>query len=408
MKKTRLKKYAELIVKMGINVQKGQDVIINCGLDQPEFVKMVVDYCYKFGARKVTVDWYYQPLDKLHNRYCSIKTLASVEKWQLEKWQHRVDTLPAILFIDSDNPDGLKGINEEKSAKARMKSYPLIKPFRDAMENKYQWCIAAVPGKEWAKKIFPNLSTAKAMEKLWEAILYTARVDEDPIKAWELHNKDLADRCAYLNSLHLKNLYYKSNNGTNFRVGLLPNALFMGGEEVTLDRNIHFNPNIPSEECFTSPRKGDIEGVVYASKPLSYNGQLIENFWFKFENGRVTEVHAEKGEEVLRHMVKMDDGASMLGEVALIPHKSPISDLNILFYNTLFDENASCHLALGTGFTNAIKDFEKYTNEELHEMGINESMIHVDFMIGNKDLSIVGETMSGEKIQLFKDGNWAF
>lgn len=408
MKKSVLKKYAELIAKTGINVQKGQDVIIRCDLDQPEFVKMVTEYCYKFGARKVTIEWSYQPLAKVHNKYCSVKTLATIEKWEEEKLKHNSLTLPALIWLDSEDPDGLKGMNEKKSAEAQRIRYPLIKPYRDAMENKYQWCIAAVPGKKWAKKVFPNLSVSQAMEKLWEAILYTSRVDENPIEAWKKHNEDLLHRCNYLNGLNLKSLTYKASNGTDFTVGLIENALFIGGGEETLGNKVYFNPNIPSEECFTTPKRGDIEGIVYSSKPLSYKGQLIENFWIKFEHGKVVDVHAEKNEHVLREMVSMDEGATMLGEVALIPYDSPISNLNILFYNTLFDENASCHLALGMGFPNCIKDFEKYSLEEIRQMGVNDSMIHVDFMIGTKDLSIVGTTKEGKQVQIFKDGNWAF
>lgn len=408
MKKSVLKKYAELIAKTGINVQKGQDVVIRCDLDQPEFVKMVTEYCYKFGARKVTIEWSYQPLVKVHNKYCSVKTLATIEKWEEEKLKHNSLTLPALIWLDSEDPDGLKGMNEKKSAEAQRIRYPLIKPYRDAMENKYQWCIAAVPGKKWAKKVFPNLSVSQAMEKLWEAILYTSRVDENPIEAWKKHNEDLLNRCNYLNSLNLKSLTYKASNGTDFTVGLIEKALFIGGGEETLGNKVYFNPNIPSEECFTTPKRGDIEGIVYSSKPLSYKGQLIENFWIKFEHGKVVDVHAEKNEHVLREMVSMDEGATMLGEVALIPYDSPISNLNILFYNTLFDENASCHLALGMGFPNCIKDFEKYSLEEIRQMGVNDSMIHVDFMIGTKDLSIVGTTKEGKQVQIFKDGNWAF
>lgn len=408
MKKSVLKKYAELIAKTGINVQKGQDVVIRCDLDQPEFVKMVTEYCYKFGARKVTIEWSYQPLAKVHNKYCSVKALATIEKWEEEKLKHNSLTLPALIWLDSEDPDGLKGMNEKKSAEAQRIRYPLIKPYRDAMENKYQWCIAAVPGKKWAKKVFPNLSVSQAMEKLWEAILYTSRVDENPIEAWKKHNEDLLNRCNYLNSLNLKSLTYKASNGTDFTVGLIEKALFIGGGEETLGNKVYFNPNIPSEECFTTPKRGDIEGIVYSSKPLSYKGQLIENFWIKFEHGKVVDVHAEKNEHVLREMVSMDEGATMLGEVALIPYDSPISNLNILFYNTLFDENASCHLALGMGFPNCIKDFEKYSLEEIRQMGVNDSMIHVDFMIGTKDLSIVGTTKEGKQVQIFKDGNWAF
>lgn len=369
---------------------------------------MVTEYCYKFGARKVNIEWSYQPLAKVHNKYCSVKTLATLEKWEEEKLKHNSLTLPALIWLDSEDPDGLKGMNEKKSAEAQRIRYPLIKPYRDAMENKYQWCIAAVPGKKWAKKVFPNLSVSQAMEKLWEAILYTSRVDGNPIEAWKKHNEDLLHRCNYLNSLNLKSLTYKASNGTDFTVGLIENALFIGGGEETLGNKVYFNPNIPSEECFTTPKRGDIEGIVYSSKPLSYKGQLIENFWIKFEHGKVVDVHAEKNEHVLREMVSMDEGAAMLGEVALIPYDSPISNLNILFYNTLFDENASCHLALGMGFPNCIKDFEKYSLEEIRQMGVNDSMIHVDFMIGTKDLSIVGTTKEGKQVQIFKDGNWAF
>lgn len=408
MQKTRLKKYAELIVKAGINVQKGQDVTIRCGLDQPEFVKMVCEYCYKAGARLVRVEWEYQPLAKLHNKYCSLATLSKVEKWEEEKMKHRAETLPAYIWLDSEDPDGLAGMNEQKAAKAQMNRFPIVKPYRDAMENKYQWCIAAVPSKKWAKKVFPELSNAQAMEKLWEAILLASRVDDDPLKAWKMHNKDLADRCAYLNSLHLKSLTYKASNGTNFKVGLMKDSIFLGGGEFTLGTQVYYNPNIPSEECFTTPRKGDIEGIVYASKPLSYRGKVIEDFYFRFEGGKVVEVHAKKNEEVLKQMVEMDKGAAMLGEVALIPYDSPISNMDILFYNTLFDENASCHLALGMGFYNCVRDFEKYDMKKLQEMGVNDSMIHVDFMIGTKDLSIIGEKENGEKIAIFKDGNWAF
>ena len=408
MNKTRLRKYANLIARTGVNIQKGQEVIINAELDQPEFVKMLVDECYKAGASKVSVDWTYQPLTKLNVRHCSAKVLGNLDKWQLEKWEHQADVLPCKIYIMSEDPDGLAGVNQKKYATAMASRSKQIKPIRNRMENKYQWCIAAVPGKGWAKKVFPGERTSVAVEKLWEAILSTSRVDENPIEAWNKHNADLKSRCDYLNSLGIKELKYKASNGTDFRVGLLPDAIFMAGGEETLGRGVYYNPNIPTEEVFTSPRKGDADGVVYSSKPLSYGGQLIDNFMFKFEKGKIVEVKAEQNEELLREIVNMDEGASFLGEVALVPYSSPIQESGILFYNTLFDENAACHLAIGRGFTNVIVDYDKFTEEELHAKGINDSIVHEDFMIGTADMSITAVCADGREVAIFKDGEWAF
>ena len=408
MNKTRLKKYANLIAVCGVNVQKGQEVFISAELDQPEFVKMVVEACYKAGAGKVTVDWSYQPLTKLHVRYESKKVLGSLADWQVEKWKHQAKVLPCKIYLISEDPDGLAGINQKKFAGAMAARSKIIKPIRNTMENKYQWCIAAVPGKAWAKKVFPGEKTNAAVEKLWEAILSTSRVYEDPIAEWEKHNANLKAKCDYLNSLGIKELKYKSANGTDFRVGLLPNALFMAGGEDTLGSNVYYNPNIPSEEVFTSPRRGDADGIVYSSKPLSYAGQLIDNFWVKFEGGKVVDVGAEQNESLLREIIAMDEGAAYLGEVALVPFSSPINQSNLLFYNTLFDENAACHLALGRGFTNVLVDYEKYTHEETKELGINDSIVHEDFMIGTADMSITAVTNDGREVAIFKDGEWAF
>jgi len=408
MQKKRLKKYAKLIVKCGLNVQKGQLVFIDCGIDQPEFVAMVVEECYKSGAKRVKVNWSYMPVTKLNYDYRSLETLSEVTEVEKAELQEKVDKLPCKLWLESDDPDGLNGTDSEKIAKAGMARFPIIKPYRDAMENKYQWCIAAVSGKEWAKKIFPDLSEKKAVEKLWEAILYTSRVDENPVAAWKEHNANLASRCKFLNDYKFDKLEYKSANGTDFTVGLNPVGKFCGGGEYTIGKKrVYFNPNIPSEEVFTSPVRGIAEGKVVATKPLSYQGKLIENFWMRFENGKVVEVHAEKNQDVLEKMISMDEGAAYLGECALIAYDSPINNTGILFYSTLFDENASCHLALGRGFNDCIENYEKLTVEECEKLGVNSSMIHVDFMIGSADMSIVGVTKDGKRVQIFKDGNWA-
>ncbi len=408
MKQTVLRNYARLIARVGANIQKGQDVLIFCGLDQPKFVQLLVDECYKAGARKVKVEFDYQPLFKLDVRHQTVTTLSKVEEWEKARLQHYVDTLPCRIMLDSDDPDGLKGINQAKMAKADRKRWPIVKPYWDEMENKYQWCIAAVPGAAWAKKLFPELPKGKAIEKLWEAILFTSRVTEDPVAAWEAHDKDLEDRCAYLNSLGIAELRYRGDNGTDLTVGMIPEAEFKGGGDRTKNSGVFFNPNIPTEECFISPMRGKAEGIVYATKPLSYNGELIENFSVRFENGKAVEVKAEKNQALLEQMISMDEGAAYLGECALVPVDSPISESGLLFYNTLFDENAACHLALGMGFADTIRGFENMTLDECRELGVNDSMEHVDFMIGYEGLDIDAVTRDGSIVPVFRRGKWAF
>ncbi len=408
MTKTRLKKYAELIAKCGANVQKGQDVLINAELDQPEFIEMLVKECYKAGARRVLVDWIHQPLTALNVKYCSRKTLGEMDEWQIKKWEWQADVLPCKIFITSEDPDGLAGVDQKKFAESSAKRSKIIKPIRLKMENKYQWCIAAVPGKKWAKKVFPDLKVNAAVEKLWEAIFTAARVTEDPIAEWAKHNANLAKKCEYLNSLNIRKLVYKSSNGTDLTVGMIPEATFMAGGEKTHGRGVYFNPNIPTEEVFTSPKRGEAEGIVYSSMPLSYGGQLINDFWFRFEGGKIVEFGAKENEDMLREMLNMDEGAAYLGECALGPYSSPLRASGILFYETLFDENAACHLAIGRGFSGVLRDAEKHTESEAHELGINDSVIHVDFMIGTSDMDITAITESGEEIAIFRSGEWAF
>ena len=407
MKKTVLREYARLIVRCGVNVQKGQEVMILAGLDQPEFVQMVVEEAYKAKAKKVIVEWTYQPLEKLAVRYQSLKTLGTVEEWEKARQEHFCETLPCRIYLESEDPDGLKGVNMEKEAKARQLRYPIIKPYRDRRENRDQWCIAAVPGIAWAKKVFPGMRASAAVEKLWEAILFTARATDDPIAAWEAHNADLKARCDYLNSLHIQSLHYTAENGTDLTVGMIPEARWCGGSETSL-QGFTFNPNIPSEECFISPMKGKAEGIVYATKPLSYQGQLIENFSIRFENGKAVEAKAEKGEELLNTMISMDEGAAYLGECALVPQRSPIAESGLLFYNTLFDENAACHLALGFGFADTISDFQNRTLDECRALGVNDSMNHEDFMIGCDTMNIDAICEDGRVVPVFRNGNWAF
>lgn len=407
MQKTRLKQYARLIARMGCNVQKGQDVFLEAEVDQPEFVAMVTDELYKAGARKVVVNFTYQPLTKLHVRHRSVKTLSTVDSYEEARLQYMAEHFPCRLYLVSEDPDGLKGVNLSKMAKGRQGQYPIVKPYRDKIEGKHQWCIAAVPGAAWAKKMFPNLSKHQAMEKLWEAILATSRVDEDPIAAWENHNRDLKARCEYLNSLGIESLHYTASNGTDLTVGLIAEGVFCGGGETT-QQGVFFNPNIPTEECFISPKRGVAEGIVYATKPLCYQGQLIENFYLRFEGGKAVEAKAEVNDALLQEMLNMDEGARYLGECALVPFNSPINETGLLFYNTLFDENACCHLAMGMGYIDTIQGYHDKTLEECRALGINDSMIHEDFMIGTADLSITAHCRDGREVAIFRDGTWAF
>ncbi len=403
-----MKKYAKLIAKVGANVQTGQAVIINAEVEAQEFVEILVKQCYKAGASEVTVEWQCQELTPLHVNYRSVKVLSEVKNWELEKVKHRVEVLPAIIHILSEDPDGLSNINIKKWSESTQARQKILKPYRDEMEGRHQWCIAAIPGKKWAKKVFPKLSTKKAVEKMWDSILKASRADgANPVKEWAEHNKDLKKRCDYLNSLNIRTLEYKSANGTDLRVGLMEQSMFVGGSERTRKTSVKFNPNIPSEEVFTSPDKSTAEGMVYSSMPFSYRGALIENFWLKFEGGRVTDFGAEKNEAALKALLDMDEGARMLGECALVPYDSPIRNSGIMYYNTLFDENAACHLALGSGYRDAIKGGHELSLAECHAFGMNDSIVHEDFMIGTEDLSIVGVDAEGKRHEIFTKGNWA-
>lgn len=409
MKKTVLKGYARLIARTGAAVQKGQPVIIVAGLEQPEFIELLAAECYRAGASEVEVDWRHQPLTRLAVRYKSAKKLGEVKAWEEEKQRWQTEALPARIVVLSEDPDGLAGIDQAKYAAGMQARYQKLRPYIDERENREQWCIAAVPGEKWAKKVFPELPKGRAVERLWEAILSCSRALEgDPLENWRLHDLDIKARAEALNAMGLTALEYRDPNGTELRVGLIPEALFLGGAERCPVNGVEYNPNIPSEELFVTPRAGDAEGVVYATRPLAVQGVLIEDFWLRFEGGRVVELHAEKNEDALRTLVGMDEGAAMLGECALVPYESPIRESGILFYNTLFDENAACHLALGRGYSSNIRDYEKYSLDELRAMGVNDSMVHEDFMIGSAELDITGLTASGERLPIFRSGGWAF
>ena len=408
MKKSDLRKYARLMVRTGANVQKGQMVVISSHVNDAYFTKYVVEEAYKAKASEVLVDWHCDEISKLTYKYASVETLKELPNWIVERLKYRAEKLPAMIHIESSDPDAMASVDQNKMMEVRRAQGPIIKPIRKQMENKYQWTIAAIPGEAWAHKIFPDCSKKQAVAKLWDAILKCARVNGDPVANWKAHNAYIHEKCAKLNALDIDTLTYKSSNGTDFKVGLIPGVIFMGGTSNTV-KGVTYNPNMPTEECFISPNRHTAEGIVYSTKPLSVLGTLVDNFAFRFEGGKVVEVIAkeEKHKAILEQLVSIDEGARQLGEVALVPFNSPVNETGLLFYNTLFDENACCHLAIGMGFEDTIKGFEDMTPEQVKEFDLNDSIIHVDFMIGSADLSIIANTRDGKTVEIFKEGTWA-
>ena len=409
MKKSILRSYAKLAIRMGVNIQEGQDLIISANVNDNYFVKYLVEEAYKAKANYVYVEWTSDEVDNITFKKASLEALTNFPKWKEEKLKYQVKTLPARLIIDSSDPDALKGVDQDKVTKVRMKTGPIIMKYREMMDNKHQWCIIGIPGEAWAKKVFPDLPKTKAINKLWDAILEVTRVYGDPIDNWNKHNAFLAEKTDKLNSLNIKKFTYKSElTGTDFTVEKPEQLIFESGNEKTIS-GVVYNPNMPTEECFTSPDPKSANGVVYSTKPLSVMGSVVSDFGFRFKDGKIVEVLSNKENEkkLLEKLISIDNGASYLGEIALVPFSSPINRTGILFYSTLYDENACCHLAIGRAFEECIKDFTKLSSEEIAKIGLNKSVIHVDFMIGSSDLNIVGETYDGKTVQIFKDGEFA-
>ena len=401
-----LRKYAELIVRTGANVQPGQTVLLTVSVEQHAFAALIIEECYKAGAKKVNVDWTFDAYSRLNYLYADTETLSTVLPWEKEKLSQMVEDLPCRIFIVSDDPDAMSGIDPAKLSEVTQCRGRVVKPYRNAIEGKHQWVIAAYPSEKWAKKCYPDAENA--VDQLWKAILTTVRVTEEnnPVEEWKAHSDFISKKAAWLNDQGFASLQYRSANGTDFTVELIPGAKWEGASAVNVKNGASYIPNMPTEEIFTSPHAGKCEGTLVAVKPLSYNSQLIENFSITFKDGRAVSCKAEKGQELLEKMIHMDEGAAMLGEVALVPKESPVNQFG-LFYETLFDENACCHCALGMGFKEVLPNGDNLTMEQAREMGINDSIIHVDFMVGAEDLSIDGVRPDGKAVPIFRNGSWA-
>ena len=399
--------YAKLAVKIGINLQPGQDVVVNASTRLVDIVKEVVKQCYENGARSVTVDWSNEEVQKLNWLYAETEVLSEVPVWAEEKAKYRAETLPCKIWIDDTDPNAYAGVDVMKMAEVRKAQFKVMKKYRDMSDNKDQWLIVAVPSPSWAKTVFPELETEEAIAKLWEAIIKTMRLDaEDPVAAWEEHIANLSDKSNKMNAMNLDYLTYKSANGTDLTVKLQPNHIWLSARETNL-RGIDFTANMPTEEVFSMPKRDGVNGVVVSTKPLSLNGQLVENFKITFKDGKAVEVEAEKGLDTLNTMLDMDESSRHLGEIALVPFNSPINQTGLLFSNTLFDENACCHFAFGFAFKNNIKGYENMSEEDFKAVGFNDSVNHVDFMVGSEDLEIVGYDFDGNAYKIFENGVWA-
>jgi aminopeptidase len=402
-----LKRYAELIIKVGVNLQKGEDLVINATTDSAFFARFVAEKGYEAGAKSVTVYWSDEPLSKMKLQNESLDTLTDFPEWLIKSREYIVDKKAAYVAILAEDPEIYKDIPPEKVAavsRARRQAYKRF--YEASMSNEIRWSLVAIPNLAWAKKVSPNLKDEEAVRYLWSLIFKTMRLDkQDSVKAWREHQDRLKSLCKIMTEKEFRLLKYKNSLGTDFSIGLPKGYYFTGGCETGRD-GVEFSANMPTEEIFTAPDRRTANGKVVASMPLFYNGNRIEDFYFVFKDGKVTEYDAKIGKNILKELLATDEGSSYLGEVALVEYDSPIQNLKTLFYNTLFDENASCHLALGKAYP-CITGSEKMTKEDLSSLGLNESLEHVDFMLGTPDLSIIGIDKAGKETIIFKDGNFA-
>ncbi len=404
----QLQKYAELLVKVGLNVQEKEPVYIQASIDASEFVHLVVEEAYKIGAEDVKVSYKDDRIAQLKYQYEPESFFENVKQYDIDEKMDYLDRKAAFLSIVSSSPDSLKDTDPNKIRKSMAANGKAFKDYMVAVQSdRMSWCVASYPSVGWAKMMFPELSDDEAVNKLLETILKTVRVDqEDPVKAWEEHDHLLHEKADYLNNKKYKALHYKSE-GTDLTIEL-PNGQYWSGASSVNSKGNSFVANMPTEEVFTAPHKNGVNGTVSNTLPLSYSGNIIDDFTLTFKDGEVVDYKAGVGEEILKSILETDEGSKRLGEVALVPVDSPISNMNTLFYNTLFDENASCHIALGSAYAFCIEGGKDMSAEQLAENGLNDSTTHVDFMIGSKDLSIDGILENGEKEPVFRDGNWAF
>lgn len=403
-----LDSYAKLCVKVGINIKKGQPLVINAPIEGLEFVRLLAENAYELGASEVHVNWSDEELTKMKYKNSPMEVFENYPKWKADSLEDFAERGAGFISISSEDPELLKEMDPEKIAVGNKSASIALTKFRNyTMNDINSWLVVSIASKAWARSVFPDLEEYKAVEKLWDSIFQATRIyEEDPIDAWKEHMSNLKEKVDFLNDSLIKSLHYTSEKGTDLKVVLPLGHIWAGGGAVTQD-GVAFAPNMPTEEVYTMPSKYGVDGVVYSTKPLNYGGKLIDDFKIEFKNGKVVNYEAKVGEEVLKDLFAIDEGAKRLGEVALVPFDSPISNANITFMNTLFDENASCHFAFGKAYPTNIAFGDTMNDEQLDAHNVNNSLTHVDFMVGDETTRIVAETLTGQTIELFKDGNWA-
>ncbi|MBT2624506.1 aminopeptidase [Bacillus sp. ISL-32] len=404
----KLSTYALLAVEVGVNVQKGQHVVVNASTEVRDFVRLIVKHAYEKGAKHVTVNWQDDEVSRLKYELAPPEAFDEYPEWEAKGKEALAEKGAAFISVVSSSPDLLKGIESKRIAAFQKAAGKALHTYRHYIQSdKVSWTVIGAASAGWASKVFPGHSEEEAIQLLWEEIFNTTRVNEEnPVQAWKEHDQTLHEKVDHLNAKHYSALHYQAE-GTDLTIELPKKHVWAGAGSINENGN-EFMANMPTEEVFTLPQKDGVNGTVSSTKPLSYGGNIIDNFTLTFKNGRIVDIKAEKGEDILKELVETDEGSHYLGEVALVPYDSPISKSDILFYNTLFDENASNHLAIGSAYAFNIEGGKQMSREELVKEGLNESITHVDFMIGSKDMSIDGITADGKREPVFRNGNWAF
>ncbi|NOV02115.1 aminopeptidase [Paenibacillus planticolens] len=402
-----LDKYASLAIQLGVHVQPGQTLVIFAPLVSVDFVRLLVKRAYEAGAKHVYVDWSDSEITRLKYEMAPFEALLEYPMWQAKGYEELANQNAAFLYVVANNPDLMNGIDPHRIQTAsKTNNAALMGLTSSRLTNKVSWSIVAVPSLAWANKVFPSLPEEERVDALWNAIFKATRVDtEDPILNWKTHAHALETKSALLNQKQYKALHYRTE-GTDITISLPKDHIWVSAGSSNEQGN-SFIANIPTEEVFTSPLRDGVNGTVKSTKPLSYNGVLIENFSLTFKDGKIIAFQAEKGEEMLKSLIELDEGSHYLGEIALVPHRSPISDMNLIFYNTLYDENASCHFAIGRAFPFCLQGGTRMSGDELQQHGLNDSLTHVDFMMGSADMDIDGILPNGEAEPLFRRGDWA-
>ncbi len=403
----KLEKFAELAVRVGANLQKGQEAVIRCDVNCADFAHLIAKKAYEAGAKLVSMQWRDEILSRINMDNASTETLCDVPEYTVKQMQYFIDNKCCLISVSAGDPNIYKGCDPDKLAAVNVAASKAMADFRQAtMSNYLRWTIVSVPTAAWAKQVFPQLTEEEAIDKMWDAIATVMRLnEEDPTNAWRKHIATLHRRADFLNNHNFEYIRMTSACGTDLTVGLATDHVWLAAEEEGQD-GIMFTANMPTEEIFTAPHNRKINGTVKNALPLAHNGNIIDGFSITFKNGKVTDFSAEQGYDALKGLLESDEGVLSLGEIALIGKNSPIAQSGILFYNTLFDENASCHLAFGKAYPTTVKNGNEKTKEQLSEMGVNDSLQHVDFMVGTKDLDVDGIKYDGETVPLFRNGEW--